>query len=178
MIERDLENLDVPALDLVFMRLPGGPLVDSGVPLEESMEYLAKLQADGVIKHIGLRSASAEQIERAKAIIPVDAAQNACFVGGGQTMDVIHLCTAEKIPFFAYFPLGMGTLIQKKIDLEPLASTHRASKTQVALAWLLALSPMMVPIPGTSKLEHLRENMAAINLRLSPDEVELLSNVA
>jgi len=97
------------------MRLPGGPLVDSGVPLEESMEYLAKLQADGVIKHIGLRSASAEQIERAKAIIPVDAAQNACFVGGGQTMDVIHLCTAEKIPFFAYFPLGMGTLIQKKL---------------------------------------------------------------
>lgn len=93
-------------------------------------------------------------------------------------MDVIHLCTAERIPFFAYFPLGMGTLIQKKVDLGPLAAAHRASKSQIALAWLLALSPIVAPIPGTSKPEHLRENMASASIELSPDEMRSLGNPA
>lgn len=177
-VERNVEGLEVPALDLVFMRLPGGPLADSGVPLERSIECLARLQADGVIKRIGLSSASTGQIEAAKAIAPIDAVQNACFIGCGESLDVLHLCAAEGIPFFAYFPLGMGMLIQKKVDLEPLAAAHQASKSQIALAWLLALSPVVVPIPGTSKLEHLRENMASMCIELAPDEVDLLSSVA
>lgn len=177
MVARDLESLNVPALDLVFLRLPGGPLADSGVPLETSMECLAKLQAKGVVRQIGLSSASTAQIKAAQKVAPVAAVQNACFVGSGQSMDVIQLCTEINIPFLAYFPLGMGTLIEKKIDLAPMAASHQVSKSQIALAWLLALSPVVVPIPGTSKLEHLRENMAAKSIELSPEEVKLLSGI-
>ena len=177
MVARDLESLNVPALDLVFLRLPGGPLADSGVPLETSMECLAELQANGVIRRIGLSSASTAQIKAAQKIAPIAAVQNTCFVGSGQGLDVIELCTAENIPFYAYFPLGMGKLIEKKIDLAPMAEKHQATKSQIALAWLLALSPVVVPIPGTSKLEHLRENMAAVNIKLSAEEVAELSGV-
>lgn len=177
-IERDLEGLGVSVLDLVFMRLPGGPLPESGVPIQTSLECLAGLQADGLVKHIGLSSASTEQIEAAKSVVSVDAVQNAHFVGNRDSIDVVQLCHDEGIPFFAYFPLGMGMLIQKKVDLGPMAAAHQASKSQIALAWLLALSPLVVPIPGTSKLEHLRENMASASIDLSPDEVESLSNVA
>lgn len=177
-VERDLESLGLPALDLVFLRLPGGPLAASGVPMEQSLECLAELQAGGFVKHIGLSSASAEQIKTAKSVASVDAVQNALFVGHQDSLDVARLCDKEGIPFLAYFPLGMGTLIEKKVDLGPLADMHQATKAQVALAWLLALSPMIVPIPGTSSLDHLRENFAALDLLLSPNEVEVLNNIA
>jgi pyridoxine 4-dehydrogenase len=177
-VERDLDGLGASSLDLVFLRLPGGPLQDSGVPIEQSMECLAELQADGVIKHIGLSSASTGQIEAAKSIASVDAVQNVHFVGNPGMMDVVHLCESEGIPFLAYFPLGMGILIRKKVDLGPLAAAYQASESQIALAWLLALSPVIVPIPGSSNIEHVRENMAASSLSLSASDVESLSNVA
>jgi len=177
-VERDLENLNKSSLDLVFLRLAGGPLQNSGVPIEKSMECLADLQVNGLIKHIGLSSASTEQITAARSIAPIEAVQNAHFVGSRDSVDVVQFCDAEDIPFLAYFPLGMGMLIQKKIDLEPLATIHKTSTQQIALAWLLALSPMVVPIPGTSNIKHLRENVAALNLELSPNEIETLCNVA
>lgn len=176
-VERNLDTLKVPMLDLVFMRLPGGPLPDSGVPLHVSLECLAELQADGRIRHIGLSSATTKQIEAAKAVISVEAVQNALFIGHSNTLDVVQLCHNEAIPFFAYFPLGMGKLIQKKIDLEPMAIAQQTSKSQIALAWLLALSPMIVPIPGTSNIEHLKENLAALNLALSPSNLKILNDV-
>jgi pyridoxine 4-dehydrogenase len=166
-VKRNLEGLGTDSLDLVFLRLPGGPLADSGVPVQESMACLAELQSSGIIKHIGLSSATLEQIETCNVIASIAAIQNAYFVGCGDSNDVLKLCTAEAIPFFAYFPLGMGKLIQKKVDLRPFATAHQVSESQVALAWLLALSPVLVPIPGTSKLEHLRENMASMNVKLS-----------
>lgn len=176
-VERDLVNLGVPALDLVFLRLLGGPLGDSGVPMNTSLTCLAELQAEGLVRRIGLSSASTTQIEAAKAVVAVDAVQNAHFVGNRDSVTVVQLCHDEGIPFFAYFPLGMGVLIGKKTDLGPMAASYRASKSQIALAWLLALSPMVVPIPGTSSLEHLRENFAARSLTLSPADVDALSNV-
>lgn len=176
-VERNLDSLGVSVLDLVFMRLPGGPLPDSGVPLQVSLECLAELQADGCIRHIGLSSASTKQIEAAKTVISVESVQNALFVGHGDSLDVVKLCHNEAIPFFAYFPLGMGMLIQKKIDLEPIAVAQQASKSQIALAWLLALSPMVVPIPGTSNIDHLKENVAALNLALSPPNLKILNEV-
>lgn len=176
-VDRDLESLDIPVLDLVFMRLPGGPLPDSGVSMRTSLECLARLQAEGLVKHIGLSSASTGQVAEARAVVAVDAVQNAHFVGSRESVDVVQLCHNESIPFFAYFPLGMGMLIQKKVDLGPMAAAHHASKSQIALAWLLALSPMIVPIPGTSNIEHLRENFASQNLALSQLEVETLNNV-
>ena len=176
-VQRDLESLGVSTLDLVFLRLPGGPLPDSGVPMEHSLECLAELQRVGRIKQIGLSSASVEQVEAAKSVVSVDAVQNALFIGHLDSLDVARLCHKESIPFLAYFPLGMGTLIEKKVDLGPLADAHQATKAQVALAWLLALSPIVVPIPGTSSMDHLRENFAALDLVLSPNEVETLSNI-
>lgn len=155
-VERDIESLGKSSLDLVFLRLPGGPLQDSGVPIQKSMECLAELQASGIIKHIGLSSTSTEQIISARSVAEIEAVQNSYFVVSHDSADVVRLCDTENIPFFAYFPLGMGMLIQKKVDLEPIAATHQASKSQIALAWLIAQSPMVVPIPGTSNIEYLR----------------------
>lgn len=177
-VERNLESLGVNSLDLVFLRLSGGPLADSGVPIQDSMECLAALQEVGVVKHIGLSSASVEQIKAAETVAPIEAIQNAYFVGNEASRDVLDLCTAKGIPFFAYFPLGMGKLIQKKVDLGPLAAFHRASESQIALAWLLALSPVLVPISGTSSIQHLRENMEAMNLELTSSDMEFLANSA
>jgi pyridoxine 4-dehydrogenase len=177
-VERDLESLGLSSLDLVFLRLPGGPLAESGVPIEQSMECLAELQADGMIRHIGLSSTTTGQIEAAKSVTSVDAVQNIHFVGNAAPTDVIHFCESENIPFLAYFPLGMGILIQKKVDLGPFAANYQATESQIALAWLLALSPVIVPIPGSSSVEHVRENMAASSLSLSQADVEALSNVA
>ena len=176
-VQENLDSLGVSQLDLVFLRLPGGPLADSGVPLEESLERLAQLKEAGIIKHIGLSCASIAQIKSAQAMVPVEAIQNALFVGNGESRDVVELCHEQGVPFFAYFPLGMGKLIEKKIDLGPFAQAHGSTKAQIALAWLLALSPMVVPIPGTSDINHLRENFSALDVGLSFSEIETLSNI-
>lgn len=176
-VQDNLDSLGVSQLGLVFLRLPGGPLADSGVPMQESLECLARLQEAGRIKHIGLSSASVEQIRAAQEVVAVEAIQNALFVGNYESREVVQLCHDERIPFFAYFPLGMGMLIEKKIDLGPFAEVHGATKAQIALAWLLALSPMVVPIPGTSKTNHLRENFSALDITLTSSEVEMLSEI-
>jgi aryl-alcohol dehydrogenase-like predicted oxidoreductase len=177
-VERNLETLGVQRLDLVFLRLAGGPLANSGVPIQESLECLAVLQAQGLIEHIGLSSATVEQIEVANTVTAVEAVQNAYFIGNADSSDVLRKCSDANIPFFSYFPLGMGNLIPQNANLSLLAASHDATESQIALAWLLALSPMMVSIPGTSKVKHLEENMAAVNVTLSPSEVGTLSNVA
>lgn len=177
-IEDNLKSLQISSLDLVFLRLPGGPLPDSGAPMQEQLKCLAALQAEGIIKHIGLSSTSAEQLEIASTIIRVDAVQNALFVGNQDSVSVTQHCHEKSIPFLAYFPLGMGTMIEKKIDLEPWAAAHQATKAQIALAWLLSLSPMVVPIPGTSNITHLRENFTALDITLSQSEIDTLSKVA
>lgn len=177
-VDRNLQSLRTSSLELVFLRLPGGPLGDSGVPVEQSVECLAELQAEGVVEHIGLSSATVDQIETARSVAPVEAVQNAMFLGHTESNDVLRKCTAESIPFFAYFPLGMGRLIQRTAGLEEIARVHGVSESQIALAWLLAVSPMTVPIPGTSRLEHLRENLATANLDLSPSEIDRLGTLA
>ena len=176
-IDRNLDSLRTNSLDLVFLRLPGGPLADSGVPIQKSVECLFKLQQQGVINHIGLSSASVEQITLAKEIAPISAIQNAYFVGHSLSKDVLNLCTKEEIPFLAYFPLGMGKLIQEKINLKKMAETYNATESQIALAWLLEISPMVVPIPGTSNIQHLRENMKAKDIVLSSEDMKALSNI-
>ncbi len=177
-VEDNLNSLQMSSLDLVFLRLPGGPLADSGVPMQEQLQCLAALQAEGVIKHIGLSSTTVEQLETACQIINVDAVQNALFVRNDGSLNVVQFCHEKNIPFLAYFPLGMGSLIEKKVDLEPWAIAHQASKAQIALAWLLSLSPMVIPIPGTSNITHLRENFAAINIVLSQSDIDALSETA
>ncbi len=176
-IDRNLETLEVQAIDLVFLRLAGGPLADSGVPIQESLECLANLQQQGLIKHVGLSSVTVDQLELASTVVPIEAVQNVYFIGNTTSKEVLLKCNSTNIPFFSYFPLGMGKLIPEKANLGALAATHNVTEPQIALAWLLALSPMMVPIPGTSQLNHLEENMAAVNISLSSDEISALCDV-
>lgn len=176
-IARNLDSLGVSMLDFVFLRLPGGPLLDSGVPLQVSLECLADLQVQGIVKHIGLSSASVEQIAAARTVVTIDAVQNALFIGHLDSLEIVKICRDSGIPFLAYFPLGMGSLIEKKIDLQPMADRHHVTRAQIALAWLVALSPMIIPIPGTSRMDHLRENFAALDLVLSREEIDTLNRV-
>lgn len=176
-VEQNLESLGVERLDLVFLRLAGGPLADSGVPIETSLDCLGELQAQGLVGHIGLSSASVVDIERANAVVSVEAVQNAYFIGHTDSRDVLAWCDAAGLPFLAYFPLGMGKLIKHDAALQRIAAAHGVTAAQIALAWLLALSPMMVPIPGTADLAHLEENMDAVLLDLSGDEVAQLNAV-
>ncbi|ANJ68067.1 hypothetical protein A9404_12395 [Halothiobacillus diazotrophicus] len=176
-VARNLETLGVERLDLVFLRLAGGPLADSGVPIETSLGCLAELQAQGLVGHVGLSSASMTDIERANAVVPIEAVQNAYFIGHTDSRDVLAWCDSVGIPFLAYFPLGMGKLPKHDAALQRIATARGATAAQIALAWLLALSPMMVPIPGTADLAHLEENMDAVLLDLSGDEVAQLNAV-
>lgn len=177
-VERNLATLGATRLDLVFLRLAGGPLADSGVPIEVSMECLAGLQAEGLIEHIGLSSTTVEQIEAANRVTAVAAVQNAYFIGNADSDDVLRKCNDMSIPFFAYFPLGMGKLIPQNTELSRVAASHDATVPQIALAWLLALSPMILPIPGTSSLEHLEDNMTAANISLSHNEIVTLNSIS
>ncbi|KJY83984.1 hypothetical protein TW81_06575 [Vibrio galatheae] len=176
-IDDNLKSLKVTSLDLVFLRLPGGPLRDEGIPMEESLQCLAKLKAEGIIKHIGLSCASLEQLKAAQKIVAIDAVQNAMFVGNLSSLDVVKYCDENQIPFFAYFPLGMGKLIDEKVDLTPIAEANGVTKAQIALAWLLSLSAMVIPIPGTSNVSHLKENVSALDIQLDKEVVESLMGI-
>lgn len=174
---RNLDSLKTDVLDLVLLRLPGGPLADSGVPLQESLLALEELRKSGLIKHIGLSSVTTEQFDIASSITNIDAVQNAYFVGHTSSKAVLEKCSANNIPFFAYFPLGMGKLLENE-TVGNIAAKYEVSASNVALAWLLHLSPVMVPIPGTSSLKHLSENIAATELKLAPEDVSILSKIA
>lgn len=152
-------------------------MADSGVPIQESLDYLGNLQQQGLVKHVGLSSVTVEQLELARTMVPIEAVHNAYFIGNTASNDVLQRCSATNTPFFSFFPLAMGKLIPQKANLGALAAAHNATESQIALTWLLALSPMMAPIPGTSQLNHLEENMAAVNVSLSPDEISALCNV-
>lgn len=173
-VNRNLESLKTDVLDLVFLRLSGGPLADSGVPIQESVLALENLRKQGVIKHIGLSSVTAEQFDIAKSITNIDAVQNAYFVGHTSSKAVLDKCNSNNIPFFAYFPLGMGKLSENEA-VRNIAVKYNITTSKVALAWLLQLSPVMVPIPGTSSLKHLSENITAAELNLEPEDVAILS---
>jgi pyridoxine 4-dehydrogenase len=175
-IERNLESLRTDSLDIVFLRLAGGPLADSGVPIEESLSALEKLKRDGLIKHIGLSSVTSEQLDTASTAYSIDAVQNAYFIGHTHSRKVLEMCAARHIPFLAYFPLGMGKLSENQ-TVKQLAAAYQVSEAKLALAWLLQLSPVMVPIPGTANPEHLKDNLTATDLVLKDSDVELLNNI-
>lgn len=174
-VNRNLESLKTNVLDLVFLRLAGGPLADSGVPIQESILALENLRKKGVIKHIGLSSVTAEQFDIANSITNIDAVQNAYFVGHSLSKAVLDKCEDKNIPFFAYFPLGMGKLSENE-DVNTIAAKYNTTASKVALAWLLHLSPVMVPIPGTSSIKHLSENITATELNLEQEDMAILSN--
>jgi aryl-alcohol dehydrogenase-like predicted oxidoreductase len=165
-----LDRLGVDSIDLYQYHRP-----DPDVPFEDSVEALAELKDDGVIEHVGLSNVSVEQVEEAREMVEVATVQNRYSVVDRESEDVLGACEEYGIGFIPWFPVGAGDLGDKGEVLEEVAAAHDASVYQVALAWLLAHSPVTLPIPGTSSLAHLEENVAASALELTDDELARLS---
>lgn len=149
--------------------------IDSKVPREEQFNAIRSLQDKGIIRHVGLSEVTVEDIEQAQQFFPVATVQNRYNVADRASESVLDYCERHQIGFIPWFPLGSGNLAKSDAQLKQIASAHRATPSQVALAWLLKRSPVMLPIPGTSKVAHLEENAAAASLTLSAEEFEQLS---
>jgi aryl-alcohol dehydrogenase-like predicted oxidoreductase len=146
--------------------------VDPRVPIEESVGALVQLKDEGKIRHIGLSNVDEKEIRRAMAVTPVVSVQNMFNLGRRRSAAVLDLCETEQLAFIPWAPIGQGAPSGKA--LARVAGAHGATQQQTALAWLLARSPSILPIPGTSSLAHLEENIAAASLRLSQTEVDEL----
>jgi hypothetical protein len=165
-----LDRLGVDSIDLYQLHRP-----DPDVPFEDSVEALAELKDDGVIRHVGLSNVTVEQLETARETVEVATVQNRYSVVDRDSEAVLEACEASDIGFIPWFPVGAGDLGAKGAVLEDVADAHDATVYQVALAWLLARSPVTLPIPGTSSPDHLAENVAASALDLTDDEMARLS---
>jgi aryl-alcohol dehydrogenase-like predicted oxidoreductase len=135
---------------------------------------LAELKDDGVIRHVGLSNVSVEQLETARDIVEIATVQNQYNLGNRESEAVLDVCESNDIGFIPWFPLGAGDLGEKAAVLEDVADAHDASEYQVALAWLLGHSPVILPIPGTASIPHLKENVAASHLELTDAEMRRL----
>ena len=152
--------------------------VDPLVPLEDSIGELAALQKEGKIGHIGLSEVDVPQIKAARAVAEIVSVQNRYNLADRAHEAVVEYCDAEGIAFIPWFPVATGELARPGGILDGFASAHGATPAQLALAWLLRRSPMMLPIPGTKSVAHLQENVAAVDVTLSDDEYAQLSNAA
>jgi aryl-alcohol dehydrogenase-like predicted oxidoreductase len=171
--EASLMRLKLERIDLYQLHT-----VDPNVPIEDSVAALAELQEEGKIRHIGLSNVTVEELERAQQIVPVVSAQNHYNVADRASEDVLRFCEEAQIAFMAYFPLAAGELAEPDTALAEIADRHGATPSQVALAWLLHHSPVTLPIPGTSQIDHFDENVEAVGLELEDDELEALDEVA
>jgi pyridoxine 4-dehydrogenase len=169
-IEGSLKRLRLDRIDLYQLHTP-----DPVVPFEASVETLAQLQNEGKIRVIGLSNVTQEHIERARKIVPVVSVQNRYSFADREWDYVVDYCQRNKIAFIPWFPLGAGKVAGQV--LARIAQAHNATPHQVALAWLLQRSPIMLPIPGTSSVQHLEQNVAGASLRLSQQEFEALAQV-
>jgi pyridoxine 4-dehydrogenase len=149
--------------------------VDPNVPIEESLGALTELQREGKIRHIGISQTSVDQYEEAKKTAAIVSVQNRYNIEDRGSEDVLEACERDGANFLPWFPLG-GTGSPKHAALERIAAAHRTKPTQVALAWLLARSRSILPIPGTSSIPHFDENLTAVELSLSSEELEELSS--
>ncbi len=168
--EGSLRRLKLDRIDLYQLHRP-----DPRVAFEDSVWALAELRDEGKIRHVGLSNVGVRELIRALDIVPIVSVQNRYNLTDRSSEAVIETCEREGIAFIPWFPLATGKLAQPGGDLDEIAASHDATPAQVALAWLLAKSPAMLPIPGTSSVEHLEDNVAATELRLSEEEVATLS---
>jgi aryl-alcohol dehydrogenase-like predicted oxidoreductase len=152
--------------------------VDPLVPLEESVGELAELQKEGKILHIGLSEVDVAQIRAARAVAEIVSVQNRYNLADRAHEAVVDHCDAEGIAFIPWFPVATGELARPGGILEGFSRTHGATPAQLALAWLLRRSPVMLPIPGTKSVAHLEENVRAVDVTLSDDEYAQLSSAA
>lgn len=169
-VDGSLRRLRVAHIDLHQLHAP-----DPNVPYAESFGALAELRRAGKIRHLGVSNVSVRQLEEARRIAPVVSVQNEYNVGNRASQDVVAACEKAGIAFIPWFPLGNGRALRSK-RVAPVAARLGVTPAQVALAWLLARSPVMLPIPGTQSIDHLEENAAAAKIRLSPDDLAALDS--
>ena len=169
-VEGSLKRLRLDRIDVYQLHIP-----DPVVSFEASVETLAQLRNEGKIRLVALSNVTQEHIERARKIVPIVSVQNRYSFGDREWEYVVNYCERSGIAFIPWFPLGAGKVAGE--ILGRIAQAHRASPTQIALAWLLRRSPVILPIPGTSSIEHLEDNVAAASLRLSEVEYKELSRV-
>ncbi len=186
--ETDLRELRRDALDVVHLRYMGK---HAPVPFAESLGAMLDLKKEGKIRHLGLSNVGPAELEYALARTPIVSVQNLYSVagGGGQMARLTHAeveepervldtCTRLGIAYMPFFPLGVGAHAQPGAAVAAAAAHHHVKPAQIAIAWLLARSPVMLPIPGTSRPEHLEENWAARSIQLTPKEVESIAAAA
>jgi pyridoxine 4-dehydrogenase len=164
-IELSLRRLKIEALDIWQLHA-----IDPKVPVEESLGAAVKLQAQGKIKDIGLCRVTLPEIKQARKVAKIVSIQNIYNIGHRPGEDVVKYCEEEDLAFIPWFPIGGGALAQPGGKLGQTASRHNATLSQISLAWLLHHSPVILPIPGTSSLEHLEENIKAADITLSDQE--------
>jgi pyridoxine 4-dehydrogenase len=148
--------------------------IDAKTPREDQFAELKALQDEGLVRHLGLSEVSVDEIKAAQEVFEVATVQNLYNLTNRQSEDVLAYCEEQGIGFIPWFPLAAGQLAKPGGAVDEIAKAHDATAGQVALAWLLAKSPVMLPIPGTGSLEHLEENVAAADLTLSDDELKTL----
>ena len=169
--EMSLRRLGVDRIDLFQLHR-----IDSKFPAEDQLGELATLQKEGKIRHIGLSEVTVNQLTAAQGTVAVVSVQNMYNLTMRGAEPLLEACEAQKIGFIPWFPLAAGPLAATDGPLQRIAARHDASPSQLALAWLLKRSPVMLPIPGTSKVAHLEENVAAAEISLSDQEFAELSD--
>jgi aryl-alcohol dehydrogenase-like predicted oxidoreductase len=163
--EASLRRLRLERIDVYQLHRP-----DPKVPLEESVGALAALRAEGKIRHIGVSNVTTDELARARALVEIVSVQNRYNLHDRHSEDVLDACTRDGLAFIPWFPLATGDLAKHGGPVAQLAKAHGAAPSQIALAWLLHRSPVMLPIPGTSSRQHFDENLQARTLRLSDHE--------
>src|SRR5437870_8466631 len=172
-LEGSLKRLRLERIDLYQLHT-----VDRKVPLEQSLGALKEMQDAGKIRHVGLSNVSTDEIVRARKVLPIVSVQNEYNIEDRKSERVLVYCEKENIGFLPWFPIGGGRGLKPENPLNAAAKAHGVSVVQVALAWLLERSPVMLPIPGTSSVPHLEENIAAAKLKLTPEEWKAIDALA
>jgi len=167
-----LKRLQVECIELYQLHA-----VDPRIPIEESIGALVDLQREGKIRHIGVSNVAERELARARAVASIVSVQNHYNLGDRSSDRLVDICAEAGIAFIPWYPLSAGRLASPNSRLARIAQRHSASPSQISLAWLLQRSPVMLPIPGTSSIAHLEENLASAQIRLNLDEFRTLSSV-
>ncbi len=172
-VEMSLRRLRLERIDLYQLHR-----IDPKVPMEESLGALKELQDAGKIRHIGLSEVSAEEIAKAQKVVRIVSAQNEYNLSNRKSETTLRYCEEHQLGFIPWFPIAGGDLVKPGGSLDQIAKRHQATVAQISIAWLLHRSPVMLPIPGTSSVEHLEENLEAAKLSLEKSEWEAIEQAA
>ena len=164
-VDKSLKRLRLERIDLYQLHR-----VDPKVPMEDSLGALKEMQDAGKIRHVGLSEVSPDEVKRARSVVPIVSVQNQYNIGNRKWEDTLTYCEKERLGFMPWSPIGGSRGLKAGDALEATAKNHGVTVVQLALAWLLHRSPVMLPIPGTSSVAHLEENVAAAKLKLTPED--------